>query len=113
MGRHRSPTWGPKSEVPLLLGNRGGDLSFQLHKLAPNVPSFCCASVLTRAYSAAFVIHGESIPEIGSVVESSAVDIEAGEGKSVCMASCFSEGQHMYSTGFWSKKARMCKSVGH
>jgi hypothetical protein len=43
------------------------------------------------------VIHGESIPEIASVVESSAVDIEGGEGKSVCMASVFSEGQHVYS----------------
>src|SRR6516165_6707111 len=53
------------------------------------VPSFCCASVLTRAYSAAFVIHGESIPEDRSVVESSAVDIEGGEGKSVCMAPPF------------------------
>jgi hypothetical protein len=51
------------------------------------VPSFCCASVLTRAYSAAFVIHGESIPEIRLVVESSAVDIEGAEGKSVCMMS--------------------------
>src|SRR6516225_9059360 len=49
------------------------------------VPSFCCASVLTRAYSAAFVIHGESIPEDRSVVESSAVDIEGSEGKSVSM----------------------------
>jgi hypothetical protein len=56
--------------------------------------------VLTRAYSAAFVIHGESIPEIGSVVESSAVDIKAGEGKSVCMASLFSEGQHIYNMEF-------------
>jgi hypothetical protein len=57
-----------------------------------------CASVLTRAYSAAFVIHGESIPEDRSVVESSAVDIEGGEGKSVCMASLFSEGhvQHKF-----------------
>src|SRR6516225_7163339 len=53
------------------------------------VPSFCCASVLTRAYSAAFVIHGESIPEDRSVVESSAVDIEGGEGKSFCMLSLF------------------------
>jgi hypothetical protein len=62
------------------------------------VPSFCCASVLTRAYSAAFVIHGESIPEDRSVVESSAVDIKGGDGKSVCVASVFSEGQHIYST---------------
>jgi hypothetical protein len=53
------------------------------------------------AYSAAF-IHPESIPEIGSVVESSAVDIEGGEGKSVCMASVFSEGQHIYSTSVLS-----------
>jgi hypothetical protein len=56
----------------------------------------------SRAYSAAFVIHGESIPEDRSVVESSALDIEDGEGKSVCMASCFSEGQHIYSTSFLS-----------
>jgi hypothetical protein len=82
----------------------GSDLSFQLHKLAliSIVPSFCCASVLTRAYSAAFVIHGESIPEDRPVVESSAVDIESGEGKSVCMASVFSEGQDIYSTSFSS-----------
>ena len=50
--------------------------------------------VLTRACSVSFVIHVESIPEDRSVVESSAVDIEGGEGKSVCMASLFSEGQH-------------------
>jgi hypothetical protein len=66
------------------------------------VPSFCCASVLTRAYSAAVVIHGESIPEDRSVVESSAVDIVGGEGKSVFMASRFSEGQHIYSMGLLS-----------
>jgi hypothetical protein len=45
--------------------------------------------VLTRAYSAAFVIHGESIPEDRPAVESSAVDIEVGEGKSVCMRPSF------------------------
>jgi len=55
-----------------------------------------------RAYSAAFVIHFESIPEIGSVVESSAVDIEGGEGKSVGMASLVFMGQHIYSTSFLS-----------
>jgi len=55
-----------------------------------------------RAYSAAFVIHFESIPEIGSVVESSAVDIEGGEGKSVSMASLVFMGQHIYSTSFLS-----------
>jgi hypothetical protein len=38
--------------------------------------------------------------EIGSVVESSAVDSEGSERKSVCMASVFSEGQHIYSTHF-------------
>jgi Resolvase, N terminal domain len=38
------------------------------------VPSCFCASVLTRAYSAAFVIYVELIPEDRPVVESSAVD---------------------------------------
>jgi ATPase subunit of ABC transporter with duplicated ATPase domains len=35
------------------------------------------------------------------------VDIEGSEGKSVCMASVFSGGQHIYSTSLWSSKARM------
>jgi hypothetical protein len=39
---------------------------------------------------------------VRTVVESLAVDIEAGEGKSVCIASLFSEGQHIYSTSVLS-----------
>ena len=36
---------------------RGGNLPLELRDWLSMVPSFCCASVLTRAYKAAFVIH--------------------------------------------------------
>ena len=60
------------------------------------VPSFCCASVLTRAYCAAFVIHCESIPEIALLVESSGVDNETtGETFACMLSSVFSRTGHL------------------
>jgi hypothetical protein len=60
------------------------------------VPSFCCASVLTRAYSAAFVIHDESIPEDRSVVESSVVDSEEGKARGLRIGPSRSHSQGFY-----------------